>query len=705
MNEQTTTNPDRLSSWFLACGGCLVLSVVAFICLGMTGVAAYLLWDGGTATPAVTETAVSVTTRTSSISSTRRPARTPTPKAAPPLVTAVVTRAATAQEISAAVSTATPLSMHLPAALLQAPVPEHSYTDLEQLFNVDYPPYDYFDVANRLGKYGLTARTEDGPLYQVGDMQAFTTDGGEIEAVLVAATAHAYFWVETGLNLDETAVIAAANKLENDYYPLLVNLFGTEWQPGVDNDPHFSVLHLRLPVDAAELGFFTSLDEYPRGLYADSNEQELLYLNMSELVVGEDLYYGTLVHELQHLIQWHVDPNEAGWLNEGLSQLAELYVGLRTAETDPYLEQTDIHLNAWEYDDDVVDAHYAGAYLLSVYIWEQLGETAVQELSRYPANGMVGIRTLLRGYSDLTLEQFMANWAAANYLDSPDAGAAYAYNVLDLEQPAVEKHVRQLPYTRTANLNQYGVHYFALDGFGSMTIRFAGDTLVNLVDAPPTGSDQFWFAPSLDDTDAQLTLPFDLTGVTQATLTFDTWYDLETDWDFAYVAVSVDGGDTWDILSGDHQTAGDYGPAWNGRSVEDTAALHGWLNETISLDSYVGHAVLVRFELLTDSTINGQGFAVANVRVPELGVFAAVETAVSNWSAQGFVQTGWQLPQQWQVQLIRLGHTPTVQPLSLNALNQGDWDIKLDSEGGVVVITALTPFTNNPGTYWLNITP
>ncbi|MEZ4641508.1 MAG: immune inhibitor A [Chloroflexota bacterium] len=715
MMEQPTSNNNN-NKFLLACGGCLALLVLTFVCLGMSGIAAYFILDGSSVFTSVSSTVVASVatvsieatpgrpTAVTSLSITRQAIA--TPRATTPPTSAPVTAAtAVPQEIVASKSTATPLPLAQPAAIIQEPIPPQAYTDLAYFFSADYPAHDYFASANRLGKYNLPARTVTIPGYQVGDSQTFITDEGNVEATLMAATDHAYFWVEDGLNLAETAVIEAANKLENEYYPLLVNLFGQEWQPGVDNDPHFSVLHLRLPVDAAELGYFTGLDEYPRDLYYDSNEQEMLYLNMSELVIGEDLYYGTLVHELQHLIQWHVDGNEAGWLNEGLSQLAELYVGLYTADTEYYLEQPDIRLNTWEYDDDVVDAHYAGAYLLSVYLWEQLGETAVQELSRHPANGMAAIRTILRGYSDLTLEQFLANWAVANYLDGETADPLYTYETLELTTPTVEKRVRDIPYERTADLNQYGVHYFALDVAGAVTIDFAGDTLVNLVDAPPPGSDHLWLAPSLDDTNAHLTFSFDLTDLSAATLAFDTWYDLEEDWDFAYVSVSLDDGATWDLLSGTYQTAGEYGPAWNGRSATEADATNGWLNENISLNSYLGKSVLLRFDLLTDSAINGQGFAVANVRVPELGVFAALETAVTAWDTQGFVQTGWQLPQQWQVQLIQLGDVPTVQTLPLNDLNQGQLEVKLGSDGGVLVIMPLTPFTSNPGTYWLNLTP
>lgn len=699
---QTEPTHDNNAKFLLACFGCLILVVFAFACLGVAGVAAYILLgeaDGGFDRAVTAVASVTPTARRPLLieaSATPRPMDT----APPPLPDATMTNTAVPPPGS---PTPTPLPINPPAGVLQEPIPAWAYADLERFFNAEYPPHDYFAAANRLGKYNLTARTITAAPYQVGDSRIFYTGSGSLEATLVAATTHAYFWVENGLDLEETAVIAAANKLENEYYPLLVALFGQEWQPGIDNDPRFSVLHLRLPAAAVELGFFSSIDEYPRTLYYDSNEQEMVYLNMSELVIGDELYEGTLVHEIQHLIQWHMDANEAGWLNEGLSQLAELYVGLQTATTAAYLEQPDIRLNTWNYDEDVIDAHYAGAYLFSVYLWEQLGETAVQELSRHPANGMAAVRAVLQGYSDLTLEQFFANWAAANYLDNDAAGPAYIYNTLDLITPAMQEQVSQLPHSHTADLNQYGVHYIDLDVTGPITISFAGDTLVNLVDAPPPDSDRLWLAPSLDDTNAHLTFPFDLTDVAQATLAFDVWYDLEEDWDYAYVAISLDEGETWDLLRAESHTAGEYGPAWNGRSATNLTTANGWISEAISLNQYVGRSLLVRFELLTDSAINGQGFAVANVRVPELGVFAAWGTAVTHWQAQGFVQTGWQLPQQWQVQFIHLGSALAVEPLPLNDRNQGQWRVKLGRAGGILVITPLTPFTNHPGAYWLDV--
>jgi hypothetical protein len=42
-----------------------------------------------------------------------------------------------------------------------------------------------------------------------------------------------------------------------------------------------------------------------------------------------------------------------------------------------------------------------------------------------------------------------------------------------------------------------------------------------------------------------------------------------------------------------------------------------------------------------------------------------------------------------------------VVPLTLNELNQGQWTVDLGQDGGVLMITATTPFTKQPTAYWL----
>ena len=209
-----------------------------------------------------------------------------------------------------------------------------------------------------------------------------------------------------------------------------------------------------------------------------------------------------------------------------------------------------------------------------------------------------------------------------------------------------------------------------------------------------------WFAPPQNDTDAMLTAVLNLTSLSQATLRFNVWHDLEDQWDFAYLSVSTDGGFTWTILEPDHRQNGEYGAAWNGRSDSHNGHQNGWLKEAISLNNYVGQEIMLRFEVVTDSAVTGRGFALSDLQIPEL------DSIPIQWQAEGFVQTGWQLPQQWRLNFIQKGGGgtgPQVIPLPLDALNQGQWPLEIGRNGGVLVITPLTPFIAQPANYWLNI--
>lgn len=703
MNESTYQSETKQNKTLLyLLGGCLIIfiCVICVAALGVGGLAFYLY---------TAEPVAGVPTAEEVIGQLPPATAVPTPKQPPtveilPSATPIPAPGET-PTVEEPTATAVPLpTLTAPNEIIQQPIPARAHADLNRLYETDYPAHDYFETANRLGKFNLSARTIDASTYEVGQTKTFYVDEGPITAVLMAAVGHAYFWVDERLDYNQAEITAAAERLMEDYYPRLNNLFGQEWQPGIDNDPHFSILHLSGDADGSELGYFSDTNEYPRELYKESNEEELIYLIMGPLEFGKDLYYGTMVHEIQHLIQWSMDSNEATWLNEGLSQLAEIYMGLETADTYDYLRQPDIQLNIWDYEDDVVDAHYAGAYLYSVYLWEQLGEAAIQELSRHPANGMAGVRTILDGYDparDLT--QFTADWAAANYLDNPAAGPAYYYRSLDFGRPDLELRLDEANLDEIKELNQFGVHYIDLDYRGQSTVTFAGDTLVNLIDSPPRSGQQMWFAPAQNDSSLQLTAAFDLSGLNTATLKFSAWYDLEEDYDFAYVSLSTDNGQTWDVLSPNGGRVGEFGRAFNGRSADRNGSQDGWVKESISLNSYVGQTVMIRFEVLTDSAVTGKGLALDDISIPELGYETDVEDGSDGWQASGFLQTGWQIPQQWAVQLIEDGPNPTVTRLPLNEFNQGQWPVTIGKGGSVLVITPLTPFTADSATYWLQV--
>jgi immune inhibitor A len=707
MSNETLGSEKKRSVWpWLV--GCLLLLCCCMLLLGAAAVAWLTLeeadWD-----PFMSE-----------LGEWADPTRTAVSDQIPaPGATAVVSLAEQAPTPTMAPPVASRLRQQPPDTISQQPVPPQATADLGRLYTLHFPPYDYYETAVRLGQYDLGPGTVQAATYRLGDRQTFFLDEAEIEAELVVIGQNAYFWVEEGLNVDVARLHDVSNELDETIYPRLVALLGQPQWAGTNNNGRFSILHTRLG-PGLELGYFTSVDNYPTGLFATSNEQKMVYLNMDELDVGSELYYGTLVHEIQHLTHWHIDPNEKAWLDEGLSQLAELYLGYYTVDMLPYLEEPGTSLILWPADEEVIDAHYAASYLFLVYFWEQLGETAVQELARHPANGIASVWSVLQGFApERPLPTFVADWAVANLLDDPDAGPAYYYeNLLLTEYPTAAHTVSAAPATFTASLPPFGVDYVALDLSGEITLSFAGDTVVPLSSSSPPEGSCYWLAPPMNDTAAYLAGTFDLTGLTQATLTFDTWFDLEPGWDWAYVTISADGGDTWSVLTPYYSSAGEYGPGYSGYSgdIDDTIAHAGWLSESIVLDAYAGHVVEIRFEVLTDYALLGQGFALDNIAIPELGHFSGAEsactenmaqTAVEGWQGHGFVATGWQLPQKWTLRLVAWGENdspPTITSLSLDELNQGEWSVELGDGGGMLVVTAVTPFTEAEANYWLSVT-
>lgn len=75
------------------------------------------------------------------------------------------------------------------------------------------------------------------------------------------------------------------------------------------------------------------------------------------------------------------------------------------------------------------------------------------------------------------------------------------------------------------------------------------------VNTPAAGSFEYWGGQA-DETDTNMVTNVDLTGKTTAALTFDAWYDIEPQWDFAFVQVSTDNGATWKSL-GNNNTRSD----------------------------------------------------------------------------------------------------------------------------------------------------
>jgi hypothetical protein len=294
----------------------------------------------------------------------------------------------------------------------------------------------------------------------------------------------------------------------------------------------------------------------------------------------------------------------------------------------------------------------------------------------------------------------------ANILDDPEvADGRYQYSDIDLFPFAIMETYerRDYPVSFTGQVHQYATDYIVIRGNEPLTMRFAGTTQVGLMDTAAHSGDYLWWSNRGDDSDMMLTRAFDLSEVDEATLEFWTWYDLEEDWDYAYVEASADGGETWEILetpSGtpENPNGNSFGFGYTGRSGGDAPE---WILERVDLTPYVGQEILVRFEMIGDDAVTRPGFALDDIAIPEIGYFSDFEEDGGQWEAAGFVRHNNVLPQRWLVQLIIFGPETTVERLELDEGQTGEWTIPLgrDTRQAVVTISGLAPVTTELATY------
>jgi hypothetical protein len=87
------------------------------------------------------------------------------------------------------------------------------------------------------------------PHYAVGSTVSFYVSNdqetGFVQepAALELTSAHAYFYVQQGFKVDPAALRRSAQTFEQHTYPTDRALYGQEWTPGVDDDPHITIFN------------------------------------------------------------------------------------------------------------------------------------------------------------------------------------------------------------------------------------------------------------------------------------------------------------------------------------------------------------------------------------------------------------------------------------------------------------------------------
>jgi immune inhibitor A len=603
------------------------------------------------------------------------------------------------------------------------PVSSEALETLQSMIAGDPPAGDLVEQAERLKGIANIPRviSDHADPVPVGTRNSFyvlnmdTNKSFSATAVMRYATPHVYFWVDQTASADDGEIRTLVDKFENSIYPTDRNFFGPEWSPGIDGDPHLYLLYVKGLGDTIA-GAYGSNDEVSRQAHPYSNQHEMFYINADNQVLTDEYILSVLAHEFQHMIHWYGDPNEDGWVNEGFSELAVLLNGFTVGGADSeYLQDTDLQMNTWS-DPSSSDfgSHYGVSFLFFDYFLNRFGSEATKALVHNPKNGLIGIDDTLQnlGITDpdtgrtLTAEDVVADFAVALLLrdNSFDNGRYSFKNYPALPDLGSVQETGSCPVPdKKTSVAQYGIDYFLLPCSGLVQIFFSGQTSERALPVDPQTGKYYVWSNRGDQSDMTLTRAFDLPAGSKATFQFDLWHDLEKDYDYGYLEVSVDDGKTWTIIQTPSGTktnpaGNNYGWGWTGTS--GSADTPEWIREQVDLSPYAGKHALVRFEYITDAAVNGEGMIVDNIRIPEISYTAGFEDGLDGWDAKGFVRMQNVLPQSYRVLVVRRGAQTSVEELPLDDRMSGTLSLTVgDGEELYLIVIGTARFSRQRTSY------
>jgi immune inhibitor A len=538
----------------------------------------------------------------------------------------------------------------------------------------------------------------------------------DIEAQLYAVGEHAYFWFETepyGLVPDEDDLSEIVSVFDEIYDGVTAD-FGIENSPGIDGDPRLHILNASPQTicgvdgegNCGTAGFVSSPDLLPAALNPQSNEREMFIMNDRQF--GSDFYLGVLAHEFRHLIEFNYDLSDTDWEKEGSAVLASDLFGLPSGgleRANMFLREPDQQLNSWTETGKGV--YYGQAYLFNQYLFDRLGASLYREFAMSPLPGFVALDDLANRHSlNQTGQSLWLDWLTALVIhDNEGTEEKYKINAEGLETAAMVP-INTLPGKISGEVRQFAADYYQLPS-GTVNLAFNGADIVSLLAGQEPTDEVFWYAQRANYSNPRLTRSIDLRNVETATLVYDVYTDIEQAYDFAYVSVSLDGGNRWIPLEA---------PNMQGLAPEDDpsgSALadrfysgrdQTWKTETVDLTPYAGQEIMLRFEMVTDPILTYSGMAIDNISVPEISYFD--DGIVEGWTAEGFSLATSSLPQPWHLQVITFpGGSPQVTELPVSP--DGRSAFVLSSEGGqprpILIIAASAPMTLEPALYELQL--
>jgi len=342
-----------------------------------------------------------------------------------------------------------------------------------------------------------------------GQVKSFFVDSSfdlsqreKVPATLRKISEKAYFYLENEwyqeLTGEERQIITLileelAEEFDQTIYPGLTSTYGSEWKPGIDSDSHITILFHQLKENAG--GYFNNGDEYLTIQSPNSNEREMIYLNIAYL--EEDIMKSYIAHEFTHLINFNQKERLRGvfeeiWLNEARADYAPTLVGYDNNYQNSNLQQRvrqfislpSDSLTEWKGE----AGDYGIANVFTQYLVENFGKEILIDSLQSSEIGIPSLNYALEQNEKNTrsdhvkdFSEIFTDWLIAIFLNDCQAGEEYCYKNQNLRNLKVTPSLIFLPSTQKTDvflsysIKQWsGNWYRVIGGEGDLKLIFNG---------------------------------------------------------------------------------------------------------------------------------------------------------------------------------------------------------------------------------------
>jgi hypothetical protein len=177
---------------------------------------------------------------------------------------------------------------------------------------------------------------------------------------------------------------------------------------------------------------------------------------------------------------------------------------------------------------------------------------------------------------------YTVNWAP---ILAPDPNPAVSYDVIEYQNPG----------------------WLARDGANAVSPLWIFDEFVVSTARHYEGTGSYFSgtAENMSTHTLRMANAYSVTAESDS-LRFHAWYDIETNWDYAYVEVSTNNGGTWTTIPGNITT--NYNPNGTNKGNGITGASPGWAIAIFPLTAYMGSDLEIRLSYVTDQSALEEGF-------------------------------------------------------------------------------------------------